>query len=161
MMADDTQPAKPAGAAPKAAPKKSAERPANGPGRPSNAQRLTEKVAREITMLGLGVSALGVARNSAALGADGAAVCDHAERIAAALVSCAETNPQLKRILESGVEASGWLGVLFALGALGADIYANHVTAPELGADPDPEPPASVSRLATLAGQPPPYQPAP
>lgn len=98
-------------------------------GRKSMDDKLKESLTTQLSALGMALSGAGVVSQNPALSADGVSVIEHAEPVAESLVQLAKTNPKVKAFLTQGVEASGWLGVAIAVGALAKDIAGNHMNA--------------------------------
>lgn len=123
-----------------------ADRPAR---RPTNDEKLKEHVAAQISSIGMGLMGVSAATRNPVLGADGLTVMEHADALAESLVAVSKTNTRVRKMLESGVESSAWLGVLIAVGALTRDIVSNHAQPAAVeGAPPAPE-----TDLSRLAGQ--------
>jgi hypothetical protein len=110
--------------------------PSRGPGRPSNSDKLREKLTVELSALGAFVAFLQPA--------DGEVIVRRAPEVADALVKLAETNQRVRRVLEGTLTSSAWLGVAIAVGPLVAELLVNHrVLPPMVGAILNPPAPAA------------------
>lgn len=107
-----------------AAPKR--DRKPRGPGRPSNSEKRTQRLAEQISSIGLVLAGLGAVRQSEPLAADAESVMRHAEPIAEALSKLADENKTVAKYLDAGMTGSAWLGLVMAVGGLGVEIASNH-----------------------------------
>lgn len=103
-----------------------------GPGRPSVRDKLETQLAEQLGALALTVVLFHPA--------DGQAIMRRAPDCAAALARLAEQNPRIRRLLESGMTSSAWLGVAIAFGGLAMEIGANHGQFPKWLATPAQSP---------------------
>lgn len=149
----DTLPkdAPPASAATKPPPKE--PKPARGAGRPSSRDKLEQSLAEQLGAIALTLSLFHPR--------DGQAIMRRAPECAASLARLADQNPKIRKLLESGMTSSAWLGVAIAFGGLGMELAANHGAAPALFATPEPGAGASdpFGKLGFLFPQPAPAAP--
>lgn len=94
------------------------------PGRPTNDQKLTEKLVEFYSVIG---AALALVNTDDAL-----VVLDNAERCAESLVRLSNEYPAVRRVLERGAEGGAIFGVLIAHGGVLYKIAANHNVVPAL-----------------------------
>lgn len=100
-------------------------------GRPKNSEKLTQQLTEQIGLLGM---ALMLAPSWEGAEYDGSIVLAGADDLARALVSVAESNASVRKILEALVNASAWGAVATAVVAVALPIAANHGLVPAWGA---------------------------
>lgn len=97
--------------------------PPRPPGRPTTAQKLTENLTAQLTMVGMAAMMIPGATY------DGAIVVASATDLAVALVAVGETNPKVRKALESTLNASAWGQVATVVLTMVLPILANHAPA--------------------------------
>ena len=100
--------------------------PPKGAGRPGNKAQLVEKLTAQLVSLSVAFGGIGIVTGNPAWSADGVSVSRNAHDIAEALADVAETNPAVRKALESTVTGSAWFGLIVALGTLAGEMAANH-----------------------------------
>lgn len=131
-------PAEPTAAEPKA-PKepKEPKSAARGAGRPSARDKLEQHLAEQLGAIALTVTLFHPG--------DGQAIMRRAPECAHQLARLADQNPRVRRLLESGMTSSAWLGVAIAFGGLAMEIGANHGALPAwFAGKPEPAPAGDV-----------------
>jgi hypothetical protein len=116
---------------------------ARGAGRPSSRDKLEQSLAEQLGAIALTLSLFNPR--------DGQAIMRRAPECAASLARLADQNPKIKRLLESGMTSSAWLGVAIAFGGLGMELAANHGAAPALFSTPAPESSGAGDLFGNLA----------
>lgn len=145
-----------------AAPAPDAER--RAPGRKSNAE-LAGKLRDPLTKL-VGAGGLALAMGATAvrqsneyradqLAYDSAIVLNNASKVADELCAIAAEHPEVRRVLESLTQASGWTRTMTVAAALIVPIAANHGVmprqwAPSFGAPMPPERPVKVAPVVPI-----------
>lgn len=104
------------------------------PKRPRGVEALQRNLQQQLVMLGVGVAFFDPF--------DSKVIIQNAERGAKALANLAETNPKIRKMLESSVEGAGYLPVAMWATSIALPILAHHGLIRGV-ADPAPAPSAS------------------